>query len=83
MLIYSFGISSIEKTRRTQVKKKIAIGVLSLGCLALPACLDTGVFGFGVSGAGLEVCFPGKGILNVCADVSTPFDFDDLSGGEE
>lgn len=69
------------------MKKKIAVVLLSAGCLAVPACLETGMLGgFGVSDVGLNICVPGEGFLNVCADVTTPVDldglFDDLFDGE-
>lgn len=62
--------------------KKIMVVLLSVGCLMVPTCLGDGVLGFGVSNVGLNVCFPGNGLLNVCADVQTPVDFDNLFGGE-
>ncbi len=63
------------------MKKKIMVVLLSAGCLAVPACLDQGLFGFGLSNVGLNVCYPGEGLLNVCADVQTPVELDDLFGG--
>jgi len=56
------------------MKKKIAIVLLSAGCLMVPACLDTELFGFGISDVGINICIPGEGFLNVCADITTPVD---------
>ena len=63
------------------MKKKIMVVLLSAGCLMVPACLTDGAFGFGVSNVGIDVCFPGSGLLNVCADVQTPVGLDDLFNG--
>ena len=57
--------------------KRIMVVLMSIGCFAVPACLDGGL-GFGVSNVGVDVCYPGKGIFNVCADVDTPIDFNEL-----